>query len=274
MNCGSLWRGQAANVAICLALLPLLVLNPVSVADFTHPFASLGGLVVKLFVANFMLAAFNMLPAFPMDGGRVMRALLAARGDFVWATRIAARSGQVFAAAFAIIGLFFAPFLLLIAAFLFFAAESAYQGACYRAALAGWRVGDLMRHDVATVSPTTSVADAAALSLRAGQDALPIVDGDRVLGLVDREAFAKARAEGASGDPVISRAVMGFRTLQPSNGLLEIVEEMNRCGRASLPVMDGGRLVGMISLSAISDLRTLPFKSGRRGGFPAREATA
>ena len=266
--------GQAVNVAICFALLPLLILSPASVADFTYPFASIGGLVAKLFIANLMLAAFNLLPAFPMDGGRVMRALLAARGDFVWATRIAARSGQVFAAAFAIIGLFFAPFMLLIAAFLFFAAEAAYQGACYRAALEGWRVGDLMRHDVATVSPVTTVADAAALSLRTGQDALPLVDGDRVLGLVDREVFARARTEDAFGDPVISRAVMGFRTPQPNTRLSEIVEEMNRCGRASLPVMDGDRLVGMISLSAISDLRTLPIDSSKKVGFPAREATA
>src|SRR5262249_17015606 len=120
--------GPLVNVVIALGLFVAggsqALLNPSSVEG--------GGLVAQLLTINIMLVLFNLLPAFPMDGGRVLRALLATRMSYARATQVAANVGQGFAFVFGFIGLLWNPFLLFIALFV-------YIGASQEAALAQWR---------------------------------------------------------------------------------------------------------------------------------------
>lgn len=123
--------GPAVNVAIAAVLAPFALFA--GNLDAAIP-GSPGGFLGQLLVANVFLVVFNMIPAFPMDGGRVLRSLLAFSGNYAWATHVAARVGQGFAILFALAGVFLFqnPLLVVIAFFIFMAA-----GAERRAALEG-----------------------------------------------------------------------------------------------------------------------------------------
>lgn len=113
-----------------------------------------GPFLERLMFVNLALVGFNMLPAFPMDGGRVLRALLALRMPYPRATAIAARLGQAVALVFALVGLFGNPFLVLIALFVWFGAAQESGSAQLEAALVGVPVRHLMQTDFRTLSPT------------------------------------------------------------------------------------------------------------------------
>lgn len=115
--------GPAVNVVIAVCLLLVLPIS-YGLGELASVGWLTGGLATRLLVVNVALVVFNMLPAFPMDGGRVLRAVLAAFTDYYSATRIAVRVGQAVAILFAIVGLFYNPFLLLIAGFVFLAAQA------------------------------------------------------------------------------------------------------------------------------------------------------
>jgi stage IV sporulation protein FB len=119
--------GPAVNVAIAAVLLLFMHLSP-GVYDFGDPLLYQRSFVAPLFLWNLLMAAFNLIPAFPMDGGRLLRALLAMRLDYVRATRIAAKVGQGIAVLFGILGVLWNPMLILIALFVFLGAgqESAF----------------------------------------------------------------------------------------------------------------------------------------------------
>lgn len=116
--------GPAVNYVIAALTLPIvLVVAPFSpvVAD---PFTTLGNFLFMVFLANVILGTFNLIPAFPMDGGRILRALLAARGDRLTATEVATRVGKVAAVLMGLAGLFVSPLLVIVSIFVFFAGEA------------------------------------------------------------------------------------------------------------------------------------------------------
>jgi Zn-dependent protease/CBS domain-containing protein len=139
-----------------------------------------------LAVTNLALAVFNMLPAFPMDGGRVLRAYLARNRPYAAATRTAATVGKLFALLFVFVGIFvlFSPLLLLLALFVYTAAGSESRTVMIADLLAGVTVGDVAILDRPDVSVDASVAQLFDLMLRERQVAFPVVEGGRVVGAV------------------------------------------------------------------------------------------
>lgn len=123
--------GPAVNVVIILVLIFVLAAN-IRMANFAELDRVGGSLAAKLLTVNVMLVLFNAIPAFPMDGGRVLRSLLAMKLNYVLATTIAARIGQVLAVGFAVVGIFGAPMLLFIALFVFAGAEQELAYARFR----------------------------------------------------------------------------------------------------------------------------------------------
>lgn len=221
--------GPAVNVVIAAALAMLL-----------GPFGGLGGLLTGetflhgLLRVNLMLVAFNLLPAFPMDGGRVLRSLLAMRMDYVRATDAAARVGQVMAVLFALVGLFvvFNPFLLLVGIFVFFGAAAESAQARMRSAAA------------------SHPGSAASEAWRPSGPARPAAS---------RSWSAPA---GPVGDTVADFMVHRFRVARAGDRLAEIAGDLQRSAQRSFPVVDEGRLVGMLRHSdlpavgsAAADLR-------------------
>ena len=126
--------------------------------------------------ASLLLAIFNMIPAFPMDGGRVLRALLATRFGFVRATRIAAGVGQALAVVFAFLGLFGSPLLVLIAIFVFLAASAEASAVEARQLARGYRACDAMITSFQSLGPAATAKEAADMLLRTTQQEFPVLE--------------------------------------------------------------------------------------------------
>ena len=188
--------GPAVNVVIAAVLFAWL--------QFTAAFAPLEELTVtsgpfleRLLVVNVSLVVFNMLPAFPMDGGRVLRALLAMRLEYVRATQIAATIGQAMALVFALLGFFFNPFLLFIAFFVWIGAAQEAGMATMKAALGGIPVRRAMMTDFRTLRPGDSLHRAIELILATHQQDFPVLEDSRVLGILpSRELMVALQQRG------------------------------------------------------------------------------
>src|SRR5262249_18853988 len=150
-------------------------------------------MVDRLAAVNLFLAVFNMIPAFPMDGGRVLRAILAARMGYVRATEIAAFIGQGFAFALGFIGLFFNPLLIFIAIFGYLAASSEAHLVAIRAMSRGVPTSAAMMTQFATLAPEAHVEEAVQTLLRTSQGEFPVVDGaGKPVGLLGRGDLIRA----------------------------------------------------------------------------------
>ncbi|NUM69016.1 site-2 protease family protein, partial [candidate division KSB1 bacterium] len=177
--------GPAVNVVIAIALFLWLVV--------TNTFEPLGGLTVtsgsfleRLMIVNIWLVLFNMLPAFPMDGGRVLRALLATRKGYARATQIAAGIGQGMAFLFGFIGLFTNPFLLFIAFFVWIGAAQEASMVQMKTAVGGIPVKLAMLTNFQTLASHDTLNRAIELILAGSQQDFPVVDDGKVVGVLTR----------------------------------------------------------------------------------------
>jgi Zn-dependent protease len=185
--------GPAVNVVIVLGLYIVLgsFLNIQDLADIA---GGRGNLLVKLLAINVILVVFNLLPAFPMDGGRVLRALLAMRMKHAKATRIAAVVGQAMAVGFGLLGVLGGnPFLIFIAVFVFFGAQTEANFAAYKEASEATCVSDIMRPTGPVLQPGMSVTQAIQHAMRGHLGILPVTDAAlRVTGMIPAERLAEA----------------------------------------------------------------------------------
>ncbi|MCX7826685.1 MAG: site-2 protease family protein [Verrucomicrobiae bacterium] len=260
--------GPAVNVAIAALLFGWLTLTgtwePLSSLSATQ-----GNLLERLLAVNVLLVLFNLLPAFPMDGGRVLRSLLALRLDYVRATRIAATVGQGMAVLFGFIGLFGNPMLLFIALFVWIGAAQEASAAEMKSALAGIPVREAMLTEFSTLSPRATLGDAARLILAGSQRDFPVVvDGDPVGVLVHQDLF---EALGKAGEDALVESVMQreFETAAPGD-LLDFALSRLRSERAvPVLVMDDGGLRGMLTTDNLGEfLMIRAALAGRRGSPP------
>ncbi len=216
----------------------------------------LGGLVL----ANLQLGLFNLLPAYPMDGGRVLRGILATRLPYPRATQIAARVGKGFGTAFVLGGILPGPWndftsfanwwLLVIGVFLYLVANSEEQVAQLYGTLEGLKVEDMMIRDYLALSPADSLGAAARLSLHSLQEDFPVVrDGDFV-GVVNRAKLAEG-LRGSQEASVQSVTQPVAARLHPADPLREALRRMRAERVGLLPVIDESGLRGIVTLSGI-----------------------
>jgi stage IV sporulation protein FB len=207
---------------------------------------------------NLFLLAFNLLPSFPMDGGRVLRALLAMRLGMVRGTRIAARVGQAFAVVFAIVGLQYNVFLLLIAAFVFLGAEAEYDAVQTRAVAGDLTAQRLTVTDVRVLQPTTRLAEAIRLLTRSDQRAFPVLDdGGHLLGILTRDEMLTGVANAGLEAPVtVAMAPPALTgTIAIGLGFEEAVQALWQSKRDALPVVDAeGRFAGLMTRDNVTDV--------------------
>ena len=194
--------GPAVTLAIAIVLFIVLVAtgSPITLRSIS---LSSGSFIARLFAVNVLLFAFNLLPAFPMDGGRVLRALLAMRMDYLRATQIAAGVGQAMAFLFGLIGLMTDPWLLFIALFVWIGAEQESSMARIKNSLGGIPVSRAMQTNFQTMSPQDTLARAVELILSSSQTDFPVVQDARVVGILERDTFIRALARGGQNQPVV-----------------------------------------------------------------------
>jgi len=277
--------GPAVNVAIAAYLLLVMCLmwqtTPARILALDLPGGFLApefrnAFVPRLFAFNLMIVLFNMIPAFPMDGGRVLRALLATRLDYVRATQIAAGFGQGIAVLFAFVGLQAqAPFLFLIALFVFLAAGQESSMAQMRTAFAGVPVSGAMITDFRTLRSDEPLERAMKLLLDGHQQDFPVVgpqEGDPPVGILTRRDLLAALARGALDRPVGEIARRDCGRAHPREYLEDVFQRIEQSGcPALLVVSERGDLMGMVTLENVGELALVQAALERsRGGGRAR----
>ena len=243
--------GPLTSLLVGLVLVSIMYAIPVFVST-----ASSAGALVFIFgylgLLNIILFAFNLLPAFPMDGGRVLRAWLAKRMPLHRATKIAADFGKGFAIVFGLVGLFFFnPFLILIALFIYIGASSESTAVKYSYLLQNVTVGDMMSSPVTTVAPTLPVSQVITMMYSSKHLGFPVVDRDALIGMVtladvnrmqsiDREAMQVRDI--MTKDPV---------TLPPNAPVMEALKIMSARNFGRIPVVQDGKILGIVTRTDI-----------------------
>src|SRR5436305_1427219 len=244
--------GPLVNVVIALGLFiaggAQALLNPAAVET--------GGLIAQLLTINIILVLFNLLPAFPMDGGRVLRALLATRMNYARATQVAATIGQGFAFVFGFLGLLWNPFLIFIALFV-------YIGASQEAALAQMKdvsrrfpVSSAMVREFRTLSEDATLQEAVDALLATSQHDFPVIDETgSVVGLLTRQDLIGALRK---NDPTLRVGDVMRRdipTVTTGTRFEDAFRIMQECNCPAVPVLDRmKRLVGLLTPENVTEL--------------------
>jgi len=257
--------GPAVTLVIAAALLSILLLGwgPAGVLDLDMV---QGNFVARLMWVNAILLAFNLLPAFPMDGGRVLRAALHFDLSYVQATQIASRVGQVMAVLFAVLGLLFNPWLLLIALFVYFGAQQENNAVRVRAACEGVPVRDAMVTRFRVLTPETPIGAVADMLIHGEQRDFPVVVDDHVIGMLTRQGLVAAIRDEAHDTPAADVMDSTCTPIEDDEMLDRAFARMRESDCETVPVVHRGRLAGILTLENVGEWMMLQTAMGRRPG--------
>jgi stage IV sporulation protein FB len=246
--------GPAVTLAIIVALYAILLLtgHPASLGQLSPE----GPFLAQLMAVNVYLLLFNLIPAFPMDGGRVLRALLASRLGLMRGTRIAATLGQMLATAGGVYG-FVAnePFLILIAFFVFLGANAEAGAVATRAVSQGLNVGQLMVTDFRTIPVHATLSQAVELLLSGEQREFPVVDNlGRTEGILTRDNLIRGLSQRGAESSVAQAMTADVPMVPPTLGFQEALERLRSSRLPALPVVNAaGAIVGLLTQDNITD---------------------
>ncbi len=246
--------GPAVNLVIGLALaLAAGSLRLGLLAEIDDPRLSLIG---RLAAANIFLAVFNLIPAFPMDGGRVLHALLAMRMGGAQATEVAAKIGQAFAIGLGFLGLFGNPLLLFIAIFIYMVAAGEAQMSAAQQALKGLTVADAMETRFTPISIDASLGQAVDALLATAQHEFPVVDAFRKpVGLLTREDILAAVRSHGGGEPASAFMRAGVDSVRPGAPVESVFERLQDPKAPALYVTHAdGSIVGLLTREALAEV--------------------
>jgi Zn-dependent protease/CBS domain-containing protein len=260
--------GPAVNVVIAAVLYSWLTLTH-GWASFSQLSVAAGPFVERLLLANISLVLFNLIPAFPMDGGRVLRALLASRMTYPKATQLASSVGQGLALVFGFIGLFTNPMLLFIGLFVWIGASQEAGAVQMRSALSGTPAQAAMLTDFEELQSGGTLADAVRLTLRGSQHDFPVVEQGRVTGILTRTDLLVALAEYGQDHPVTAVMRREFLIAESTEMLEPVFERLQDCDCHTMPVVDDGRLVGLVTMENLGEYLLIEAAMQKRGTGPA-----
>jgi stage IV sporulation protein FB len=264
--------GPAVNVVIFVVL--ILIVNARFDMDALQRLDNPAlDFMVRLASVNLFLVVFNLIPAFPMDGGRVLRAVLALWYPRTQATNIAARIGQALAFGFGFLGLVGGnPMLIFIAIFVYLAATAEAQSVGLQDVSRSLGVGDAMITHFETLSPQSTIGDAAELLLRTTQHEFPVVDGGgRLRGFLTRDAMVQALSRTGPSTPVLEAMTADVPTIRGGARLEAALKLLQGVSAPAIGVTDAeGRLTGYVTPENIGELMMV---RTARGGQTPRRAT-
>ena len=249
--------GPLVNVAITILLVVMFGANLQSSATAVDNMAI--PLADRLAAVNLFLALFNMIPAFPMDGGRVLRALLASRVGYVRATGIAAAIGQFVAFALGFIGLLYNPILIFIGIFVYLAASSEAHMVALRAASRGVPVSYAMMRQFASLLPQAHLNEAVQALLQTGQGEFPVVDGAGLpVGVLGRGDLIRAIKTLGPDARVADAMSAELPTIGHRHCLDEAFKLLQQKQAPAVGVTDAaGKLVGLVTHETIAGMMML-----------------
>jgi Zn-dependent protease/predicted transcriptional regulator len=248
--------GPAMSLAIAGVLFGILALlgGPKGLQDLQL----VGGpFLTKLMWINLTLALFNLLPAFPMDGGRVLRAAIALRTDRGRATEIAAGIGQAMALLLGVVGLFSNMFLVVIAVFIWIGAKGEASVEQLKSALSGLAVSQAMISDFRVLAPHDPLSRAVELTLAGFQRDFPVMDGSRLTGVLTQAGLLKGLAGRGALTPVEEVMERRFDMVAPSEMLEVALEKLQRGEGRALIVVRDEKVVGLVTPENIGEMLTI-----------------
>lgn len=245
--------GPAVNIAIAVLLWLLLSVQPVAPAPETGVPLQ-GSILQNLLVLNLFLAIFNLLPAFPMDGGRVLRALLSFRMGRTQATRMAATIGQMLALWLGFMGLLYNPILIFIALFVWIGAAAEAGSEEVKSLLHNRALRAAVITHFETLASDDSLARAIALTLDTTQKDFPVMQDGKIVGVLTQEDLLRGLQEAGAQAPVSRYMQTGVETADVNEPLDQVLESLRHCKCRLIIATDQGRTVGIVNLDNLMEL--------------------
>jgi Zn-dependent protease/CBS domain-containing protein len=258
--------GPLVNVVIA-ALIMLVLGYSVGAEQMAQIEDPRVGFLTRLAGVNIFLVLFNLIPAFPMDGGRVLRAALASRMSWSRATEVAATIGQGLAFVFGFVGLFYNPLLIFIAIFVYLAAAAEAQNAQLRDVSSSVLVGDVMVTQFASLERSATIDEAIEKLLATTQREFPVVDpAGRFEGLLTRDDMIRALKESGPETPVVSAMRTDIPKIEKRKCLNDSFTLMQQTNVPAIAVVDSAdRLVGLMTRETIGEMMMV--RAARPEGF-------
>ncbi len=240
--------GPLANLLVALVSCGIILVVAPNIDLRTWPFMQSGNLPRSLVWANLYIAGFNLLPAYPMDGGRVLRALFSRSMDPVQATRRAVSIGQAFATLFILVGMLIPNYwLTLVGLFLFIASQMEERSVVFQSVLEKVHLEDIMLTDFATLSPADTLEDALEKAVHSLQDDFPVIRGSDMVGVISRQKILEAlRVEGNGYVQAVMNRI--FEVAQKGESLASAFRKLTARNLSIIPVVEDQRLVGIVTL--------------------------
>jgi Zn-dependent protease/CBS domain-containing protein len=249
--------GPAVNFALAAAIFAVLAAAGRSVLMPLEQVAHGAPLPIELFWINVSIGIFNLLPAFPMDGGRVLRALLATAMDYVDATRAAATIGRGIAVALGLLGWYASPMLVLVAVFVWAAAGAEATMVEARAVMRGLPVRAAMTKDLQTLDADEPLSAAVRALLDTSATAFPVLEAGRLVGVLTTPGLIAGLAEQGTTAPIRTAMHDRFETADPDEVLDGALARLESSECPAIPVLRGGELVGLVTPENLGELLLL-----------------
>jgi CBS domain-containing protein len=240
------------NVVIAIGLSAWLYFSA-TFAPLEQLTVTAGPFLGRLLLVNVILVVFNMIPAFPMDGGRVLRALLATQMEYTRATNIAARMGQAIALLFGFIGILFNPILIFIALFVWIGATQEASMTQMKSALSGIPVQFAMMTDFHSLSVDDSLSVAVDRLLAGSQQDFPVTEDSRVVGILTRQDLLAGLTRGGPQTLVKEWMQKEFETVDATEMLETAFRRLQSCECHTVPVLHRGELVGLVTMENVGE---------------------
>ena len=233
----------------------LVAVNP-ELHLWTKPFLRSDDLLRSFIWANVWIGLFNLLPAYPLDGGRILQAFLRRKIDAALATRRAVSIGQTFATIFMLTGMLWNIWLTMAGFFLFVAAQLEERSILFQSVLENVRLEDIMLTDFATLSPADTLEDALEKAVHSLQDDFPVIRGSDMVGVISRQKILQAlRAEGNGYVQAVMNRI--FEVAQKKESLASAFRKLSARNLSIIPVVEEQRLVGIVTLQNLTHSMSL-----------------
>ncbi len=255
--------GPLVNVAIVLVLGIFIFFGKgFPLAVDLHDLSA-NGLLLNLVMVNLSLIIFNMIPAFPMDGGRVLRALLAMKWPREKATRMAASLGQFIAVLFVLAGLFYNPFLILIGVFVFLGAQAEYKMTLQQSVFKNIRVKNLIIRNFTALAPSNTFQEAVDALLAGYVTDFLIVSDDQPLSFITRDEILQGYSSYGPASPIIQAGRPAEYSASEEDSLEKVWMKMVEQDLPLVPVYREGRLIGILTRENIAEFMALHVFKGQ-----------
>lgn len=219
---------------------------------------------LNFFIVNIWLAIFNLIPAFPMDGGRVLRALLAMKFQRHIATNIAARIGQVLAVCFVFLGFFSTPFLVFIGLFIFLGAQAEATYTQAKSMLAGYKVKDALMKDYKVIDKDATVKEAVHVLLNGQCKNFLVTEFTKPIGTLSRDEIIKALSEKGENEIIFHIMNKNLTFLEADSSLENAYQQVHQHKTTLMPVIENNKLIGVLDTENILEFIMVKDAQGKR----------